>query len=114
MKKLKFVITIILFLVLLVLAFQNIEPILENYVVLRANFFFINWQSQPIPLGLILPLGFFAGILLMFFYNFFTDFRLRKEIRSLNKELKAYQNENDYEPENALLAGSGSGQDMDS
>ncbi len=113
MKKFKFIVNTIIFLVLLILAFQNIEPILDNFVTLRANLFFVDWQSKPIPLGLILPLGFVAGILLMFFHNFFIDRRLKKEIKNLHKELKSYQNEIDYGSQGVLPASPGNEDDPD-
>ncbi len=90
MRFLKLLVTILVLLLLFIAAWQNIPPILEKDITLQLDLYWWSWQSKPIPIYLIIPLCFFAGMLLTGLVNFGTIFRLRHKVRALEKELRTY------------------------
>ena len=87
MRFLKVLFGFLILLLLFIAAWQNIPPILEHSITFRLNLYWIQWESRPIPIYLIIPLCFVAGILLMGLVDIFTIFRLRRKVRGLEKEL---------------------------
>ena len=91
MKQLKMVVFALLLVLVVVAAYQNIEPIRGKYITLGLDLYVAQWETQPIPIGFLLPLCFVGGLLIMGLYDFGTTFRLRRQVRGLEKELRAYR-----------------------
>jgi uncharacterized integral membrane protein len=96
MKGLKFVFALLAMLILLVAAWQNIPPILEKSITLRLNLHWMQWETDPIPLYLIVPICFLAGFGVMWILDFSTRMRLRREVRKLEKELRSLRTQAGY------------------
>lgn len=96
MKGLKVIFALLAMLIVLVAAWQNIPPILENSITLRLNLHWIQWETDPIPLYLIVPICFLAGFGLMWILDFSTRMRLRREVRKLEKELRGLRVQTGY------------------
>ncbi len=89
MKGIKLILTLLVLLILLVAAWQNIPPILEKDVTLRLNLYWVSWQTDPIPLYLIIPVCFVVGFGLMWILDLSTRMRLRRQVRILEKEVRS-------------------------
>ena len=89
MKGLKLIFTLLALLILLVAAWQNIPPILEKNVTLRLDLYWVKWQTNPIPLYLIIPTCFVVGFGLMWMIDLSTRMRLRRQVRILEKEVRS-------------------------
>ena len=89
MKGLKLIFTLLALLILLVAAWQNIPPILEKNVTLRLDLYWVKWQTNPIPLYLIIPTCFVVGFGLMWMIDLSTRMRLRRQVRLLEKEVRS-------------------------
>ena len=96
MKGFKLVFALLAMLILLVAAWQNIPPILEKSITLRLNLHWMQWETEPIPLYLIVPICFLAGFGLMWLLDFSTRMRLRREVRKLEKELRGLRAQTGY------------------
>lgn len=90
MKQMKMMVLVLLFVLLVVIGIQNIEPLTGKYVTLQLNLFFSKWETKPIPLGFVAPICFLAGVFLMGLIDFSTLFRLRREIKQLRRDSGAY------------------------
>ena len=93
MKGIKLILTLLALLILLVAAWQNIPPILEKNVTLRLDLYWVKWQTNPIPLYLIIPTCFVVGFGLMWLLDLSTRMRLRRQIRILEKEVRSVRSQ---------------------
>lgn len=87
MRFLKLLLACLVFLFLFIALWQNIPSILEKDIIFRLNLYWVQWESAPIPIYLITPLCFFAGLALMGIVDIGTIFRLRRRVKRLEKEL---------------------------
>ncbi|MEW6442496.1 MAG: LapA family protein [bacterium] len=90
MRLIKVLVVILVLLVLFIVLWQNVPPILEKDIAFRLNLYWWSWESKPIPVYLIVPLSFLAGVLLMGLFDLATILRLRHRVRALDKELRSY------------------------
>jgi len=51
----------------------------------------VQWETEPIPLGFVIVLCFFGGATVMGFVDFFAMLRLRKRVKTLQKDLDLYR-----------------------
>lgn len=98
MKHLKFMLTILMMLVVVILVIQNSEA-MSTKMVFKINLFSIHLQSSEISLYYIFPIVFLFGVLIMGLYGIVERFRLKKQIRVLvsssrekDKELNSLRN----------------------
>lgn len=89
MRFLKVLSVLVIVLVLFIAAWQNIPPILEKSITFRLDLYWVRWESAPIPIYLITPLCFFAGLILMGIVDIGTIFKLRRRVKKLEKQLAA-------------------------
>lgn len=89
MRLLKVLFVFLVLLLLFIAAWQNIPPILEKDITFRLDLYWWHWESRPIPIYLIVPLCFLAGVVLMGLFDLASMVRLRHKVRTLEKELKA-------------------------
>ncbi|MBN1833807.1 MAG: LapA family protein [Deltaproteobacteria bacterium] len=87
MKHFRFIIAILLIVFVLAIIIQN-HMAMSTSVVLRLNLLFTEFTSTPLSLYVVVPLTFFFGVLVTWFYGMIEDYRLRKEIRGLKKDLR--------------------------
>ncbi len=87
MKYLRFIIAIILIFLVLAVIIQN-HPAMSTSVVFRLNLLFTEFTSTPLSLYIVVLLTFFFGVIITWFYGMIEDYRLRKEIRGLKKDLR--------------------------
>ncbi len=98
MKGFKLAFWTVVFLILLSLAWQNIPPLLETKITLGYEVWKVGaWRSEPIPLYAAILLAFFAGLGLMWLLDLSTRMRLRRQVRSLQKELNALRSQTGYD-----------------
>ncbi len=90
MRFLKVLVSFLVLLLLFIAAWQNIPPILEKDITFQLDLYWWSWQSRPIPIYLIIPLCFLAGMVLMGLFDLGNILRLRHKVRSLEKELRLY------------------------
>jgi uncharacterized integral membrane protein len=81
----------LVFLVGFIAAWQNIPPILEQSITLRFDLHWLGdtlqWTTKPIPICLIIPLSFFAGLAFIGIVDIGTILRLRRRVKRLEKQL---------------------------
>jgi ATP adenylyltransferase len=87
MKHLRFIIAIILILLVCTVIIQN-HPAMSASVVFRLNLLFTEFTSTPLPLYVIVPLTFIFGVLITWFYGMIEHYRLRRDIKALEKALR--------------------------
>ena len=102
MKGIKFLLALLVLLVLLVAAWQNIPPILEKDITFRLNLHWIGWETKPIPLYLMMPIAFAAGFGLMWILDLSSRMRLRRRVRVLEKEVRALRAQTGHESGTSL------------
>jgi|GEM_PF-3095305 uncharacterized integral membrane protein len=90
MRFLKFLLSFLVLLLIFIAAWQNIPPILEKDITFQLDLYWWRWESRPIPIYLIIPLCFLAGVVLMGLIDLGNILRLRHKVRSLEKELRMY------------------------
>ena len=90
MRFLKVLFIFLVLLLLFIAAWQNIPPILEKDITFRLDLYWWEWASRPIPIYLIVPLCFLAGVVLMGLFDLANTLRLRRKVRTLEKELRNY------------------------
>ena len=93
MKGLKAILGFLGLVILLVAAWQNIPQVLEKDLTFKLDLYWVAWQTKPIPLYLILPICFLAGLALMWILDLGARLRLRRRIRLLEKELRSLRAE---------------------
>jgi len=93
MKLIKALIVILLMVLIIILAIQNIEPITDQHIVLRLNLVKAQWHTDPIPLGAVIVVSFLTGVFLMWLWYLRNDFQNKKRIRALKKQVKGHRSE---------------------
>jgi len=102
MKGLKILLTLFVLVILLVAAWQNIPPILEKSITFQLDLHWMKWQTEPIPLYLIIPVCFAAGFGLMWIIDLSARMRLRRQVRTLEKELRGLRAQTGYDSSTSL------------
>ena len=102
MKGLKILLVLFALVVLLIAAWQNIPPILEKSITFQLDLHWAKWQTEPIPLYLIIPVCFVAGFGLMWIIDLSTRMRLRRQVRALEKELRGLRAQTGYDSSTSL------------
>ena len=98
MKGLKFTLWIIVLLILLSMAWQNIPPLIETDISLGYEIWKVGaWRSEPIPLYAVIVISFLAGLCLMWILDLSTRMGLRKQVRTLEKELTGLRAQTGYD-----------------
>jgi len=108
MKQLKIIVLVLLFVLLIVAGIQNIEPLRGKYITLQLDLYLKNlkWETKPIPIGFVAPFCFLMGIFIMGIIDFFTMFRLRREVKQLTNEVKSYRGHDTYASSDSIGNGS--------
>ncbi len=103
MKGLKFTFWIIVLLILLSMAWQNIPPLLDTDITLGYEIWKVGaWRSEPIPLYAVIIICFLAGLCLMWVIDLSTRMRLRRQVRALEKELAGLRAQGGYDDSTSL------------
>ncbi len=103
MKGLKLTLWIIVLLILLSMAWQNIPPLIETDISLGYEVWKLGaWRSEPIPLYAVIITSFLAGLCLMWILDLSTRMGLRKQVRTLEKELTALRAQTGYDASTSL------------
>jgi uncharacterized integral membrane protein len=103
MKGLKFTLGIIALLILLSMAWQNIPPLIETHISLGYEFWKLGaWRTEPIPLYAVIVISFLAGLCLMWLLDLSTRMGLRKQVRTLEKDLTALRAQTGYDGSTSL------------
>ncbi len=103
MKGLKFTLWIIVLLILLSMAWQNIPPLIETDISLGYEVWKLGaWRTQPIPLYAVIVISFLVGLCLMWLLDLSTRMGLRKQVRTLGKELTALRAKTGYDGSTSL------------
>jgi hypothetical protein len=61
---------------------------MSTAVVFRLNLLFTEFTSTPLSLYVVVPLTFFFGVLITWFYGMIEHYRLRRDIKVLEKRLR--------------------------
>jgi uncharacterized integral membrane protein len=91
MKQVKMILLLLIIILAVTAAYQNITPIKGKYITLGLDLYKVKWETTPIPLGFVIVMCFFAGALIMLLVDIPVWFRRRKQVRALEKELAAYR-----------------------
>jgi len=103
MKGLKLTLWIIILLILLSMAWQNIPPLIETDISLGYEVWKLGaWRTGPIPLYAVIVISFLAGLCLMWLLDLSTRMGLRKQVRKLHKELTALRAQTGYDGSSSL------------
>jgi len=102
MKGLKILLILFALVILLVAAWQNIPPILEKSITFQLDLHWAKWQTEPIPLYLIIPVCFLAGFGLMWIMDLSSRMRMRRQVRTLEKELSGLRAQTGYDSSTSL------------
>jgi hypothetical protein len=102
MKGLKLILILIALSIFFAAAWQNIPPILEKSITFQLDLYWAKWQTDPIPLWLIMPVCFLVGFGLMWLIDLSARMRLRKQVRVLEKELRALRAQTGYDESTSL------------
>jgi uncharacterized integral membrane protein len=98
MKGLKLTLWIIVLLILLSMAWQNIPPLIDTDISLGYEVWKVGaWRTGPIPLYAVIVISFLAGLCLMWILDLSTRMGLRKQVRTLEKELTAVRAQTGYD-----------------
>jgi uncharacterized membrane protein YciS (DUF1049 family) len=87
MKHLRFIIAIVLMVIVLTILVQN-HTAMSTRVVFRANLLLAQYESPDISLYIIVTITFLFGILVSGLYGILERFRLQKQIRLLQKQVR--------------------------
>jgi uncharacterized integral membrane protein len=102
MKGLKIILILLALVILLVAAWQNIPPILEKSLTFQLDLHWVKWQTEAIPLYLIMPVCFVVGFGLMWIIDLSARMRLRRRVRVLEKELRGLRPQTGYDSSTSL------------
>ena len=102
MKGLKILVILFALVIFLVAAWQNIPPVLDKSITLQLDLHWVKWQTEPIPLYLIIPVCFVAGFGLMWIMDLSSRMRLRRQVRTLEKELRGLRTQTGYDSSTSL------------
>ncbi len=93
MKHIKWLLTIVIGALLIIVIAQNI-PTLKTPVVFVVNLWPLeNYQTAQIPLGFVAAVTFLVGVLLMAVCGIVERFRLKKQIKRLRTEIQEKEKE---------------------
>jgi uncharacterized integral membrane protein len=87
MKYIKFLVSVLLMLLAIILIVENLEE-LSKTLLLRVDFLFWARETPPMAFYLVIIMVFLLGIFVAGFYGIVERFKLRKQIRLLSKENK--------------------------
>lgn len=87
MKHLKFLLTVIIILVVVILLVENLGA-LSTRVEFRLDLFAIHYRSPEISIGYILGIAFLFGVLITVLYGSLGIWKLKREIKNLEKASK--------------------------
>ena len=87
MKHFRFIIAIFLIVFVLTIIIQN-HLAMSTSVVFRLNLLFTEFTSTPLSLYIVVPLTFFFGVLITWFYGMIEHYRLRRDLKALEKGLR--------------------------
>lgn len=87
MKHLRWIFVLLVLMVVVIIVVQNYES-LATKVSFRANFIFWEGETPGIPLSLVAIITFCIGVIFSGVYGMAERFRLKKQIKSLEKEAK--------------------------
>ncbi len=87
MKHFKFIAAIILIMLVLTIIIQNHQA-MSTPVVFRLNLLFTEFTSTTISLYVVIPVAFFFGVIITWFYGMLDHYRLRREIRRLERVVR--------------------------
>ena len=105
MKGLKLIFWVIVLLILLSLAWQNIPPLIHTDITFGYRVWKIGaWETEPIPLYAVLILSFLAGLCLMWLIDLSVRMRMRRQIRGLEKELRSLRSQTGYDSSDSLAS----------
>ena len=105
MKGLKLTFWIIVLLVLLSMAWQNIPPLIETDITLGYEVWNVGaWRTGAIPLYAVIIISFLAGLVLMWLLDLSTRMGLRRQVKNLQKELGALRAQTGYDDSTSLNA----------
>jgi uncharacterized membrane protein YciS (DUF1049 family) len=102
MKGVKILLILLVLVIIMVAAWQNIPPILEKSITFQLDLHWAKWQTEPIPLYLIIPVCFLAGFGLMWIIDLSTRMRQRRKVRALEKELRGLRAQTGYDSSTSL------------
>lgn len=85
MKHAKFVISILLMLLAIILIVENLEQ-LSKTLVLRVNLLFWAQETPPMAFYLVIIMVFLLGVFVASLYGIVERFKLKKQIKTLSKE----------------------------
>lgn len=91
MRQLKTIVVLLLVIIALTAAYQNITPIKGKAITLGLDLYLAKWETPPIPLGFVIVMCLLGGALIMAFVDVPVLFRLRKRVRELEKDLARYR-----------------------
>ena len=85
MKHTKYIISLLLMLLAVILIVENLEQ-LSKTLILRVNLLFWAHETPPMAFYLVIIMVFLLGIFVASFYGIVERFKLKKRIRILSKE----------------------------
>jgi len=90
MRGIKLIFFFLAAIIVFILLWQNVPPLLDNKITLgfRLGYLGVDLATRPIPVLFLIPLFFFVGLLIMYLANWGSLFRLRRQVRRLEKELR--------------------------
>jgi len=91
MRQLKTIVVLLLVIIALTAAYQNITPIKGKAITLGLDLYLAKWETPPIPLGFVIVMCLLGGALIMALVDAPVLFRLRKRVRELEKDLALYR-----------------------
>jgi uncharacterized membrane protein YciS (DUF1049 family) len=87
MKYFKFIVAIVLIVLVCVVIIENHQA-MSTSVVFRLNLLFTEFTSTAMSLYIVIPIAFFFGVIITWFYGMLDHYRLRKEIRGLERVVR--------------------------
>lgn len=85
MKHMKFIISLLLMLLAIILIVENLEQ-LSKTLILKVDFLLFAHETSPMAFYLVIIMVFLLGIFIAGFYGIFERFKLKKRIRILSRE----------------------------
>ncbi|MCD6562157.1 MAG: LapA family protein [Deltaproteobacteria bacterium] len=92
MKHIKLIIITLFLLLIIIVAVQNYAAFVTP-VSFRLDLFFSRFQSVKMPISFVVVVAFLIGFVVAGGYGMFERFRLKKQIKTLTKEVKEMDNE---------------------
>ena len=87
MKYFKFIVAIVLIVFVLTIIIQY-HSAMSTPVVFRLNLLFTEFISTAMSLYIVIAIAFFFGVIITWFYGMLDHYRLRKEIRGLERVVR--------------------------